>query len=201
MTPKTPPHWLGLEDRVCVVTGAASGIGAAIASSLARVGARVALLDRDLAGAQRVASEITPQAEDVLAVHCDIADEDSVQAAADRVRAELGSCHALINNAGLALGLFAGAAALTLAFVVHAIAPEGRWQSVGWFAAYAPWVMRELRLHQLYATVLAFNIGSARVLRRNGFLEEGVQRAAVCKRGVLHDLRMFAKVRRSLDDE
>ncbi len=101
MTPKTPPHWLGLEDRVCVVTGAASGIGAAIASSLARVGARVALLDRDLAGAQRVASEITPQAEDVLAVHCDIADEDSVQAAADRVRAELGSCHALINNAGL----------------------------------------------------------------------------------------------------
>lgn len=68
-------------------------------------------------------------------------------------------------------------------------------------AAYAPWAMRELRLHRLYATVLAFNIGSAQVLRRNGFMEEGVQRAAVFKRGVLHDLRMFAKVRRSLDDE
>lgn len=68
-------------------------------------------------------------------------------------------------------------------------------------AAYAPWVMRELRLYRLYATVLAFNIGSAQVLRRNGFMEEGVQRAAVFKRGVLHDLRMFAKVRRSLDDE
>ncbi len=68
-------------------------------------------------------------------------------------------------------------------------------------AAYAPWVMRELRLHQLYATVLAFNIGSAQVLRRNGFMEEGVLRAAVFKRGVLHDLRMFAKVSRSLDDE
>jgi RimJ/RimL family protein N-acetyltransferase len=68
-------------------------------------------------------------------------------------------------------------------------------------AAYTPWVMRELRLYRLYATVLAFNIGSAQVLRRNGFMEEGVQRAAVFKRGVLHDLRMFAKVRRSLDDE
>lgn len=68
-------------------------------------------------------------------------------------------------------------------------------------AAYAPWVMRELRLHRLYATVLAFNIGSAQVLRRNGFMEEGVLRAAVFKRGVLHDLRMFAKVHRSLDDE
>ena len=68
-------------------------------------------------------------------------------------------------------------------------------------AAYAPWVMRELRLHRLYATVLAFNVGSAQVLRRNGFMEEGVLRAAVFKRGVLHDLRMFAKVHRSLDDE
>jgi RimJ/RimL family protein N-acetyltransferase len=53
----------------------------------------------------------------------------------------------------------------------------------------------------LYATVLAFNIGSAQVLRKNGFLEEGVQRAAVFKRGVLHDLRVFAKVRRNLDDQ
>ena len=68
-------------------------------------------------------------------------------------------------------------------------------------AAYSPWVMRELRLHRLYAAVLAFNVGSAQVLRKNGFMEEGVQRAAVFKRGVLHDLRMFAKVRRSLDDE
>lgn len=68
-------------------------------------------------------------------------------------------------------------------------------------SVFAPWAMRELRLHRLCATVLAFNIGSAQVLRRNGFLEEGVQRAAVFKRGVLHDLRVFAKVRRDLDDD
>lgn len=66
---------------------------------------------------------------------------------------------------------------------------------------YAPWLMRELRLHRLQATVLDFNLGSARVLQRNGFVEEGVQRAAVFKRGQLHDLRVFAKVRVSLADE
>ena len=68
-------------------------------------------------------------------------------------------------------------------------------------ALFAPWAMQELQLYRLYANVLAFNVGSAQVLRRNGFMEEGVQRAAVFKRGVLHDLRLFAKVRRSLDDD
>ena len=66
---------------------------------------------------------------------------------------------------------------------------------------FAPWAMQELQLYRLYATVLGFNIGSAQVLRNNGFLEEGVQRAAVFKRGVLHDLRVFAKVRRNLDEQ
>ena len=68
-------------------------------------------------------------------------------------------------------------------------------------SVFAPWVMQEMRLYRLYATVLGFNIGSAQVLRRNGFQEEGVQRAAVLKRGVLHDLRVFAKVRRNIDDD
>ena len=76
------------------------------------------------------------------------------------------------------------------------------WYSLlGLFLVTAPWVMQELELYRLYATVLGFNIGSAQVLRKNGFLEEGVQRAAVFKRGVLHDLRVFAKVRRNLDEQ
>ncbi len=66
---------------------------------------------------------------------------------------------------------------------------------------FAPWVMRELQLYRLQASVLDSNPASARVLQKNGFTEEGVHRAAVFKRGVLHDLRLFAKVRRSLDDE
>lgn len=66
---------------------------------------------------------------------------------------------------------------------------------------YAPWLMRELQLYRLQAAVLDFNQGSARVLQNNGFVEEGLQRAAVFKRGQLHDLRVFARVRVSLADE
>jgi NAD(P)-dependent dehydrogenase (short-subunit alcohol dehydrogenase family) len=94
-------HWLGLEGRVCVVTGGASGIGAAIAHGLARAGACVAVLDRDAAGAENVAREISAFGATALALPCDIASEPSVLAAADRVRAALGPCQALINNAGL----------------------------------------------------------------------------------------------------
>ena len=60
---------------------------------------------------------------------------------------------------------------------------------------FAPWVMDELRLFRLQAEVLDFNEGSARVLLGNGFREEGTARSAVFKRGQLHDLRRFARVR------
>lgn len=67
-------------------------------------------------------------------------------------------------------------------------------------AAFVPWAMRELRLYRLQATVLDFNTASARVLLRNGFAEEGVMRCAAVKRGTLHDLRLFARTRRTLDN-
>jgi NAD(P)-dependent dehydrogenase (short-subunit alcohol dehydrogenase family) len=101
MIPTTQPHWLGLEEQVCVVSGAASGIGAAVARNLALAGARVALLDRDLEGAGRLASELAAQGAVALALRCDVADEASVQDAARRVQAELGGCRVLVNNAGL----------------------------------------------------------------------------------------------------
>ncbi|MDB5886247.1 MAG: short-chain dehydrogenase/reductase [Polaromonas sp.] len=94
-------HWLHLEGRICVVTGAASGIGAAIARSLTQAGARVALLDRDTVGCEKMAAELHAQGADAIAVTCDISSEASVKAAAQRVRNELGACYALINNAGL----------------------------------------------------------------------------------------------------
>lgn len=93
--------WLGLAGKVCVVTGAGSGIGAAIAEGLVAVGARVALVDRDLAAAERVAARLRTAGGTVLPVGCDIADEAQVQAAAAQVRRDLGACDALINNAGL----------------------------------------------------------------------------------------------------
>lgn len=97
----THRHWLELDGQVCAVTGAASGIGAAIAHSLAQVGAQVALLDRDAAGCQKIAAELVASGATAIAVSCDTSSESSVNAAAQRVRDELGPCDALINNAGM----------------------------------------------------------------------------------------------------
>ena len=93
--------WLALQHRVCVVTGAASGIGASIAERLAQVGARVVLLDRDTQGLQRMHERLQGQGADSMALSCDISDAASVQDAADKVHATWGASDALINNAGL----------------------------------------------------------------------------------------------------
>ena len=93
--------WLGLAGRVCVVTGAGSGIGAAVAEGLAAAGARVALIDRNGVAAERVARQLGERSAHVMAIECDIADEAAVAAAATRVRSELGAIRGLVNNAGL----------------------------------------------------------------------------------------------------
>lgn len=93
--------WLALQHRVCVVTGAASGIGASVAERLAQVGARVVLLDRDTQGLQRMHERLQAQGADFMTLSCDISDAASVQSAADQVHARWGTCDALINNAGL----------------------------------------------------------------------------------------------------
>jgi NAD(P)-dependent dehydrogenase (short-subunit alcohol dehydrogenase family) len=95
------PHWLGLEGRVCVVTGAASGIGRAVADALVDAGARVALIDRNGGAVQQAARELADRGARVLAVECDIADEAAVRTAAQQVRSTLGAIAGLINNAGL----------------------------------------------------------------------------------------------------
>ncbi len=61
-------------------------------------------------------------------------------------------------------------------------------------AAFGPWLVARHGLLRLEATVLDFNHGSARVLEKNGFEEEGRLRCAVRKRGRLHDLRVFGRV-------
>jgi NAD(P)-dependent dehydrogenase (short-subunit alcohol dehydrogenase family) len=93
--------WLALNQRVCVVSGAASGIGASVAERLTQEGARVVLLDRDADGLQRMQKQLQTPGAQVMALHCDISDGASVQAAAAQVHATWGACYALINNAGL----------------------------------------------------------------------------------------------------
>ena len=81
-----------LEDRVAVVTGAASGIGAATARRLASEGAHVFCADRDLAGAQATAAEVAG-----AAVEHDVAQRGSWEALMDTV----GGVDILVNNAGV----------------------------------------------------------------------------------------------------
>ncbi len=87
-------------DKVAVVTGASSGIGAATARALAADGYRVALLARRLDRITTLADELGNGS---IAIEADVTDRDGIVAAADRVRQELGTAGALINNAGVML--------------------------------------------------------------------------------------------------
>jgi 2-hydroxycyclohexanecarboxyl-CoA dehydrogenase len=80
----------GLDGRVAVVTGAAQGIGRAIAETLAANGAKVAAFDLE-----------APHLDGILGVACDVSDEDAVESAFARVEAELGQVSVLVLNAGI----------------------------------------------------------------------------------------------------
>jgi NAD(P)-dependent dehydrogenase (short-subunit alcohol dehydrogenase family) len=92
-----------LADRICVVTGGAQGIGAAVCDEFARQGARLAILDIDGAQAEARASELRNGGAVVHSYRCDVADRTSVFAAAEAVAGELGPADVLVNSAGLAL--------------------------------------------------------------------------------------------------
>ncbi|MGU7778721.1 SDR family NAD(P)-dependent oxidoreductase [Burkholderia sp. PU8-34] len=93
--------WLALDNQICVVTGAAGGIGTAIAQVLADAGARLALLDRDADRTIALAEQLRARGRDAVAIACDIGDASSVAHAAERVHRELGTADVLVNNAGL----------------------------------------------------------------------------------------------------
>jgi NAD(P)-dependent dehydrogenase (short-subunit alcohol dehydrogenase family) len=91
-----------LDGRVAAVTGGAGGLGAAMAAGLAQAGAAVALLDVNDEGADATVEAIEADGGRALAVRCDVTDSAAVDAAADRVVAELGRVDVLVNSAGIA---------------------------------------------------------------------------------------------------
>jgi NAD(P)-dependent dehydrogenase (short-subunit alcohol dehydrogenase family) len=96
-----PQDRFGLAGRVCVVTGGGSGIGQAIATTLAGDGAIVAVLDRNEGGAQETLRLVTAAGGSGIALGCDVADPKSVEAACAAVRSKVGDAHVLVNNAGI----------------------------------------------------------------------------------------------------
>ncbi len=93
-----------LRDRVAIVTGAASGIGRAIAFAFAHEGARVALTDIDQASLQRTRQEFPGSAADVLAFTADATKRDDVTKSVEAVMREWNRIDILVNNVGGAIG-------------------------------------------------------------------------------------------------
>jgi NAD(P)-dependent dehydrogenase (short-subunit alcohol dehydrogenase family) len=89
----------GARSQVVVVTGASAGVGRAVGRAFARQGASVGLLARGEEGLNAAASEISGMGRRALAVPTDVADPSQVEAAAERVEAELGAIDVWINNA------------------------------------------------------------------------------------------------------
>lgn len=87
-----------LHNKTAVVTGAASGIGKAIAELFARRGAAVHLLDRDAESAETIAASLRAEGFSAQAHACDVSDLADVQAVFEKI----GPLHILVNNAGVA---------------------------------------------------------------------------------------------------
>lgn len=85
-----------LKDKIAVITGGASGMGAASAKWLAKLGMRIAILDRDQVAGEKLAQEIAG-----ICVSANVTDSESVTAAMNAVAARFGGIHVCVNCAGI----------------------------------------------------------------------------------------------------
>jgi len=139
----TPGSAFDLGGRVAVVTGAARGLGRAVALGLARHGADVAALDVDGDGAAETAEAVRTLGRRAAAAACDVSDEGQVRAAVDGVLAALGPIEVLVNNAGVTrrIALF-------------------DWTAEDWEAV--------IRVNQIGTFLVAREVGRHMIARRRG---------------------------------
>jgi NAD(P)-dependent dehydrogenase (short-subunit alcohol dehydrogenase family) len=90
-----------LKGKVCAITGGGRGIGAAIASTFAAHGARLAILDRDPGLGRETESRLAGRGAEARFYELDVADESGVTVTAERVVADFGRVDVLVNNAGI----------------------------------------------------------------------------------------------------
>jgi NAD(P)-dependent dehydrogenase (short-subunit alcohol dehydrogenase family) len=89
------------QDRVVVITGGGSGLGAAMADLFAGQGAKIALFDIDVERAEAKAATLRQGGTEAFSLRVDVSDKTSVQTAADAVRARFGEVHVLCANVGV----------------------------------------------------------------------------------------------------
>lgn len=100
-----PENWLGLEDKVVVVTGAAGGMGREICREFAKQKAKVVLLDLNIDGAQQLASDLKQEFDvENLAIKIDTTSEEAVEAAVKQVVDVFGRVDVLVNTAAMLRG-------------------------------------------------------------------------------------------------
>ncbi|MFN7052190.1 MAG: SDR family NAD(P)-dependent oxidoreductase, partial [Gemmobacter sp.] len=100
MATNTLSAGLSLNGKTCIITGAASGIGEAVARIYAQNGANVAMIDFDRDRLNRVAAEIAAEGGTVLPIFADVCEEDTVRAFFKQVNDTFGSIDVVVNSAG-----------------------------------------------------------------------------------------------------
>lgn len=89
------------DQKVAIVTGAARGIGAAIAKRLADDGASVVIADLKQDSAEQTARELSPDGSKAVGIACDVSQENDVEACANAAVSKFGRLDVIVNNAGL----------------------------------------------------------------------------------------------------
>lgn len=187
-----------IKGQSAIVTGAASGIGREIAHVLANAGARVAIADLNLGGAQAVADEIDGNGGTAMAVAMDVTSEDAVNAGVAKVVGAYGTVDILVSNAGIQIVnpieqyAFAdwkkmlaihldGAFLTTRAVLPHMYADDGNGGSRGGTVIYTGSVHSHEAspLKSAYVTAKHGLLGLARVLAKEGG-RHGVRANVVC---------------------
>ncbi|WP_222564029.1 3-hydroxybutyrate dehydrogenase [Novilysobacter antarcticus] len=187
-----------IQGKVAVVTGAASGIGREIAFELSRAGAKVAIADINLDGANAVAEAITEAGGEALGIAVDVTDEAAVNAGIESAVATLGPIDILVSNAGIQIVnpiesyAFAdwkkmlaihldGAFLTTKAVLPHMYRDDGHGGSRGGVVIYMGSVHSHeaSKLKAPYVTAKHGLLGLARVLAKEGG-SRGVRSHVVC---------------------
>lgn len=88
---------MDIQGQIAIVTGGGSGMGAATAKQLTKVGAKVALLDKNIQAAKKIAQEISG-----IAIECDVSDAKSAETAIQQIKTQLGVPRICVNCAGIA---------------------------------------------------------------------------------------------------